>query len=232
MPFIINTEPMKLHIRILICVGLVCAPFLITAQNYKQAFKNDICDCLSQKEMSIRQYLGEYQRCYVERLPNHVGKIEASLPDTTARVRLSMSSKIKQDLRLSLQAELAGSCQRIIDLYAKKQSDNLDAIRKKADSSAFARANQKVALSPNVNNLLARAMVYLGQDKIELANQDVQGALELNPRSRYAQIVQVLLLEQKKQYSEAIQVLQKMSKGKYDRDVNMHIAYLEYLQNQ
>ena len=204
----------------------------VRAQGYKTAFKEDLCDCLSQKEMNIRQYSREYQRCFMERLPRHVARIEASLPDTTARARLSLGSKLKQELRLGLQSELAGSCDSIIGLYARKHNDDLLSLQKAADSLAFVKANQGVALSPNLYNLVRRAMVYIGQDKLELASRDVEAALELSPKSRDAKLLKVVILERKKEYAEAIALLKEVSIGPYDRDINMHAAYLEYLQGQ
>ena len=202
------------------------------AQAYKTSFKEDLCDCLSQKEMTLREYGREYRRCFSERLPNHAARIEASLPDTTARARLSMGTKLKQELKLGLQSELAGSCDSIIGLYARKYKDDLLSLQKAADSLASVKADQGVALSSDQHNLVQRAMVYIGQDKLDLAEQDIKAALALSPKSREAKLLKVVILERRKEYAKAIALLKEVSIGPYDRDINMHAAYLEYLQRQ
>lgn len=190
---------------------VVLVPFLMQAQNYKQQFQKDICECMEAK--AAENKLGKnptllYQVCFQEKLPTYVSDIDAEITATEPREMYAEGQRIRRALKRSFVSELIGSCDFYYQGVEAERDNTLVGLKKIAENTQyFDLVNQAVAMQPTADNYIKRGQVYFGQEKYSSAKTDFQKAIESNENDAGAKLMLAWVYEKTQKYSSAKEVL-------------------------
>tara|TARA_R110002049_G_scaffold127163_2_gene283762 strand:+ start:1132 stop:1974 length:843 start_codon:yes stop_codon:yes gene_type:complete len=209
----------------IIYILLVLNLSFVNAQNYKSAFRSDVCNCL--EEESLKRVLTEnaFKRCLRETLPKYATQIDASIIEEDTQQKFLKGQLARKDLLLAMPSELIYSC----DVYYKHinflRTSSLLIMRENAKEDEIEKYDQMVALTPSATAYFMRAKVHFKLGNIKETEADIAKSLELNPNSentistRHELMLLAWVLEEQERYKEAIEIYDKVYFGALDSEV-------------
>lgn len=209
----------------IIYILLVLNFLSVDAQNYKSAFRSDICQCL--EEESLKRVLTEnaFKRCLRETLPKYAAQIDASIIEEDSQQKFLKGQLARKDLLLAMPSELIYSC----DVYYKHinflRTSSLLIMRENAKEDELEKYDQMVALKPNAMAYFMRAQVHFKLGNTKETEADINKSLALNPNSenvistRKELLLLAWVYEEQERYKEAIEIYDKVYFGALDTEV-------------
>ena len=195
------------------------------AQNYKDSFKSDICDCLTQEKLKRRLTENTYNTCYKQTLPNYAAQIDAQIVEEDVSQKFYKGQLARKELLQSFKYELVYSCDTYYEfLEGLRVSRRLIAAEqvKEGDLESY---NQQVALTPNAVTYFMRAQLQFKLGNLKEAESDIDKSIEVNPNKENVKSLrsELLLLgwiyEEQNRFNDAITVYDKIYLGDYDTEI-------------
>lgn len=184
-------------------------------QSYKDAFRADICNCISDQEnVTYKSLKNLYSKCLRENMPKYATQIDASIPDTTMTVKMQLGQLKRQALIINYEIELLNTCEVYFEIVEKGREDQLGTVQ--YDDRKMKRYNETIAMTPNSYTLVQRGVSYLAQGNYTDAISDYKAALEINPNFYQAYLYWGWTLEKQNKYTEAAAMYRRMKSTRYD----------------
>ena len=173
----------------------------LSAQDYQNRFKADICSCIETKGPSVRSLDSTYQQCFREVLVNYTGAIDQEIQEAEPSVLYVKRQQRRTELMIVFQHELIYTCDFYYELQEKGRQLKLSTMRANAERSMLKKLDEYVALNPNTVTYTQRGVLYFALEDLEKARQDLEKALSINAFAKDAQIMLSWVLEEKGMYS-------------------------------
>lgn len=210
----------KLHVTIA-AILLTLILNKVNAQNYKDQFKNDICNCFENKINELRNSRSAYEQCFNKALPNHASAIDASINEENQQLKYKKGQELRKELKFKFFYELVSSCDMYYQILEEERQRKLMSAKSRVSRSHLERINQQVAMTPNSTSYYRRAETYFYLGELKLAEADIRESLKLHKtgyNAAYLKKEQTLLgwiLEEQKRYPEAIEIYNNVYNNGY-----------------
>lgn len=215
---------MKNKLIYIIVLFVVALPS-VQSQAYKDDFKSDICDCLTQEKLKLRLTEHTYTTCFKKVLPDYATLIDASIIEEDTNKKYYKGQQLRKELALTFKYELVYSCDIYFEfLESIRLSKKLRAAERVKESD-LEHYNQQVALRPNSTNYFLRAQVQFKLGNLEEAASDIAKSIEANPNKtntkskRNELLLLAWIYEEQNRFEEAIASYDKIYLGDFDSDV-------------
>ncbi|WP_152975509.1 tetratricopeptide repeat protein [Lacinutrix himadriensis] len=195
------------------------------SQNYKSAFRTDICSCIEEESLKRNLTPNAYKKCYTEILPKYANQIDAAIVEEDLNKKYYLGQVARKDLVLAFQYELIYSCDIYFEYLNRTRTSEILIARERAKESDLESKNQMVAMSPNAYAYFHRAQLHFDLGNLKEAEADIHKSFDVNPNASNIQSTrhELLLLagvyEEQKQYTKAIALYDKIYMGDYDSQV-------------
>jgi len=201
---------MKMKIASLLLLFVALNFNMISAQNYHDAFKSDICECLNKKELTYKNIENEYNKCFASSLVSYAQLIDASIDQDDKNLKYIEGQKARRNLRIQFKDELMHSCDKYFYTYERAIYKIKEKTKQLGDSTELQRYRELVAMSPNWQSYFYRGQQYYKLNDLKGAEQDALKSIELSPTSsnekgaRAEKLFLAQIYEDQKRYNEAI----------------------------
>ena len=212
----------------IIVAGLFYAE--MDAQNYKDNFRNDICNCFEEAQpetYALDRTIGE---CFREQLPKYAALIDSEIKDSVVMMKLRKGQLARQNLFYSYKYELIYTCERYSALADSARAEQLSAFKKTYGNEEYlVRANQQVAMSPNWFSYHRRSQIHFGLGNLNKAEEDIRYAMSImNYEDPQYKLLLAWILEEKKEYGKAVPIYDELITGL----ANMSLTRLRAMANK
>ena len=209
------------RIIVILLMGINCAQ----GQSYKEGFRSDMCDCLTEESLKRKLTENAFKACLRETLPKYATQIDAEIIEEDIDKKYLKGQLARRDLLVAMQSELIYSCEVYYNHLDYDRTSIKLITRENAKESELERYNQMVALSPNAMAYFMRAQLQFNLGNIKEAEADIKKSMELNPNNENIPAMrrELLLLawvyEEQERYSEAVAIYDKIYLGALDAEV-------------
>lgn len=209
---------MKYSITILIAINCMFG----YAQEYKEKFKADICNCLDTEIEIRRQIRNAFDTCFNKNLPTYATIIDASLEEGTPVLKYQKGQLRRTELKFMFLHELVYSCDLYFQEIEAERQRQLAVGRSRTYPSDLEKLNQTVALHPHPKSYMQRARTHFYLGNLKEAEADVLKSLEVNPYgqqglyTRKEKLFLAWILEEQKRYKEAVTLYNESYAGNFD----------------
>lgn len=202
----------------------------LTAQNYKDNFRNDICNCFEEAQpetYSLDQTVG---KCFREQLPKYADLIDREIKDTVVMIKLRKGQLARQNLFYTYKYELIYTCERYSALADSARAEQLSAFKKTHGNEEYLkRANEQVAMSPNWFSYHRRSQIHFALGNLNKAEEDIRYAMSImNYEDPQYKLLLAWILEEKKEYGKALPIYDELIDGL----ANMSLTRLRAMANK
>lgn len=204
---------MKVFKSSLNLILLLSFSIVMHSQDFKKAMMNDICDCLEQSE----NQQSNFQACYKKSLTNYAEMLDSRIVAENADQKFAKGQVARQKLLYDITADLVNICDYYFIAVESLRAQIVNRIKKGASVEQLQKAKEAVAQYPAASMYAARGVAYFGLEKYDMAEEDLNKSLELQPDNNlYAEKQLALLLEDKGNYNAALNLLAKMKRNDFD----------------
>lgn len=196
-------------------------------QDYKGAFRSEICNCLETE--SLKRDLSEntYKACFKQVLPQFAAQIDAQIVEEDLSKKYVLGQLARKDLLLAFKYELVYSCDIYFNALEKEILRKKLLAREKVTETDLEAQNQHVAMSPNAYAYFRRAQLHFKLGDLKASEADVKKSIAVNPYSdgknaiRNEQLLLALIYDEQERYDEAIKLYDQASLGDIDTQINL-----------
>ena len=187
----------------------------MTAQNYKDSFRNDICNCFEEAQPEVYALDGTVGKCFGEQLTKYAHFIDNEIKDTVVMTKLRKGQLARQNLFSTYKYELIYSCERYSALADSARAAQLSNLKKSyGREDRLERAHQRVAMSPNWFSYYSRSQIHFGLGNLNEAEEDLQYAMSImNYEDPQYKLLLAWIFEEKKEYSKAVAIYDELIDG-------------------
>jgi hypothetical protein len=202
----------------------------LNAQNYKDNFRNDICNCFEEAQPETYALDRTVGKCFREQLPKYAALIDREIKDSVVMIKLRKGQLARQNLFYSYKYELIYTCERYRSLADSARAEQLSTFKKTYGNEEYLiRANQQVAMNPNWFSYHGRSQIHFGLGNLNKAEQDLRYAMSImNYEDPQYKLLLAWILEEKKEYGKAVQIYDELITGL----ANMTLTRLRAMANK
>ena len=198
------------------------------AQDYKDRFRADICNCLEEEENFTAKNIDYvYGACFKKHLVFYADIIDSEIIEENKIVKYRKGQKARTDLQVAFKGELIYTCDIYYHTIENARSIALQEARlNPLNTSDLETLSQQVAMQPSMDSYLRRAQFYFQHDNLTEAEKDVQKCIEITPNGyNYYQIKSKLLLawikEEQAKYQDAIAIYDEVKGSDLDYKIEI-----------
>jgi tetratricopeptide (TPR) repeat protein len=216
------------NVSIVICFLLFFSVFNIAgihAQNYKNNYKADICQCLQDENLSSGFIENAYKKCFKRHLTTYAVLIDAGIKEENISLKYIEGQKIRLELQQQFMHELMYSCDVYFYSIERARQELKVNKQKTVNSTKLQEYHERVAMHPNSQSYYLRAQLYFNLKDFNNAEKDLLKSIDLNPYgenkmvSRNEKLLLAWVYEEQKRYNEAIAVFDEIYLGMIDTQV-------------
>lgn len=208
-----------------IIITLIINSIFGYAQNYKTAFKAEICECLNTEIKTKRQMRNAFDACFNKTLPNYATQIDAAIQEENVTLKYQKGQQVRAEIKIEFLVGLVYSCDLYFNEIEAERQRQIAAFRSRTYPSDIEEWNQKVASHPTPFSYFQRAQTHFFLGNLKEAETDVLTSLKVNPNgsnginTRKESFLLAWIYEEQSQYKKAINLYQNCYAGYFDIEV-------------
>ncbi|MEP5338371.1 MAG: hypothetical protein ABJL44_10605 [Algibacter sp.] len=217
----------QIKVKSTLAFFIIFGIYSVSAQNYLNNFKSDICQCLEEKQLTVNSIGSEYNKCFTRHLVSYAPLIDTSIDIEDKNLKYLEGQKIRSNLSLKFKYELMYSCDTYFYAFERGIYKLKEKSKQLGDSVKLQKMHELVAMQPHWHSYASRAKEYYNLNDLRKAEQDALKSIELSPygtnvlQIRPQRLFLSQVYEDQKRYDEAIKLYDGIILGDIDYKTKM-----------
>lgn len=204
----------------LITLSILVFSLIANAQDFKNEFRKDLCDCFSNSgddETSIDE-------CFELNTTKYDAEFEKMIDPDSELSAYEQGIAIGQDLFYDSQEYLVSNCDAYYTFFNSLREESFIEMKEAFDQTILTNLTVKISEEPTAELLWSRGNLYFALEQFDRALADFETAITFDPGFAQANFSKAWIFERQGKYTEAIALYEEAMEETGIREMSVFIA--------